>query len=210
MNNSDIEWTEFTSNPVKGECPVDCPYCYVKPLRKRYGWHEDIRFYPRELESIRRRKKPARIFVGSTIELFHDKTIQYMPEILETVRCCPQHTFLFLTKCPENLISFSPFPDNAWVGVTATDTDMAEKALYYLNQVEAVIKYISFEPLLEEIVIDLSGIHQGIIGQQTKPDNPPIPTWVDGLIDCLDRAGAKVFLKDNLKWCNPRQEIPGV
>ena len=93
MNKTGIDWCEFTSNPVKGECPVDCPYCYVKPLRKRYGWHKDIRFYPQELESIRRRKKPEGIFIGSTIELFHDMTIQSMHEIIDTIRACPQHRF---------------------------------------------------------------------------------------------------------------------
>ncbi len=80
MQKTNIEWVinpdgsqGYTSNPVRGECPVGCSYCYVKPLRTRYGWHKDIRFYPRELEAIRKRKKPAGIFLGSTIELFHDK-----------------------------------------------------------------------------------------------------------------------------------------
>jgi len=91
MQLTQIEWVKnpdgtqgYTSNPVKGECPVGCSYCYVKPFRSRYGWHKDIRFYPEELEAIRKRKKPAGIFLGSTIELFHDKTIQYMPEIMDS------------------------------------------------------------------------------------------------------------------------------
>jgi len=128
MNRTNIEWVRnsdgtqgYTSNPVRGECPVGCDYCYVKPFRQRYGWHKDIRFYPQELEAICKRKKPAGIFIGSTIELFHDKTIQYMPQIIDTTKVCPHHRIYLLTKQPQNLIKWSPFPDNCWVGVTVTD-----------------------------------------------------------------------------------------
>ena len=155
MNNSIIDWCSFTSNPVRGECPVDCSYCYVKPFRTRYGWHKDIRFYPEELESIRKRRKPTDIFIGSTIELFHDETIQYMPEIIDTIRACPQHRFYLLTKCPENLPQFSPFPDNVYLGVTVTNQGTLDKAIYYLKMVDAKVKFLSMEPLLGRINLDL-------------------------------------------------------
>ena len=142
-NITNIEWVlnqdgtqGFTSNPVRGECPVGCPYCYVKPFRARYGWHKDIRFYPKELDVIRKRKKPAGIFLGSTIELFHDKTIQYMPEIIQMMRDCPQHRFYTLIKQPQNLANFSPFPDNVYVGVSATNAVMFRKAFEGLSVVK--------------------------------------------------------------------------
>ena len=155
-----IEWVKnpdgsqgFTSNPVRGECPVGCSYCYVKPFRARYGWHKDIRFYPAELEAIRRRKKPAGIFLGSTIELFHSKTLQFMPAIRATIEACPQHRFYLLTKRPENLLAWSPFPENCYVGVSVTNQEMFETAIEYLKEVEATVKFLSFEPLLERIDI---------------------------------------------------------
>ncbi len=206
MQKSRIEWCSFTSNPVKGECPVDCSYCYVKPLRIRYGWHKDIRFYPKELEAIRRRKKPTDIFVGSTIELFHDKTIQYMPEIIETIRVCPQHRFYLLTKQPQNLPAWSPFPDNCWVGVTATNETRMLAALVFLNRIEAKVKYLSIEPLLSfnwGIPYSLSDAFENvidwvIIGAQTKPYKPPKIEWVREIVEAADEAGVPVFLKDNL------------
>lgn len=200
MNKSKIEWTEFTSNPVTGKCPVDCSYCYVKPLRKRFGWSDEIKFHPKELFNIERRKKPASIFMGSTIELFHEQTIEYMPDILHTVKLCPEHTFQFLTKCPQNLERFNPWPDNAWVGVSATDFDSTDNAIDYLEDIEARIKYLSFEPLLKEIPIPVSGfgVNWIIIGAQTNPYNPPKIDWVREIVQAADQAGIKVFLKDNL------------
>jgi len=78
MQKSSIEWCQnpdgtrgFTSNPVKGKCPVGCKYCYAEKIRKHYGWPEKLSFHAEELSAIRRRKKPAGIFLGSMIELFH-------------------------------------------------------------------------------------------------------------------------------------------
>jgi len=205
LNKSLIEWTEFTSNPVKGKCPVDCSFCYVKPLRKRYKWHEDIRFYPEELESIRRRKKPSRIFMGSTIELFHKDTIQYMPEILETVKACLQHTFMFLTKQPQNMAKFSPFPDNCYCGVTATNGFTLARAETHLQEIKAKVKFISFEPLLSSpgpgfdwMYLHDAGIKWVIIGSQTKPTIMPKIEWVKEIVEAADKANVSVFLKDSL------------
>lgn len=153
MNQTQIPWASYTSNPVRGECPVNCSYCYVKPFRARYGWHSDIRFYPEELTAIRSRKKPADIFLGSVIDLFHNDTIIYMPEIMETIRACPQHRFYLLTKQPQNLSKFSPYPPNVWLGVTVTNQQAFDKAVYYLKLVDANVKFLSMEPLLEQIKV---------------------------------------------------------
>jgi len=230
MNRTPIEWAKnpdgtqgYTSNPVRGECPVGCPYCYVKPFRKRYGWHSDIRFYPEELKAILKRRKPAGIFLGSTIELFHDKTIQYMLKIMSTIRACPQHRFYLLTKQPQNLFKFSPFPDNCWVGVTATDGYRFIEALdaLTLGKVKAKVIYLSFEPLLDwhirSDILDQDLIAQQvnwlIIGAQTKPYKPPKIEWIEEIVQAADKAGIPVFLKDNLEpvirtrgW--QRQEMP--
>jgi len=232
MNRTKIEWIKnpdgtqgYTSNPVRGECPIGCSYCFVKPFRNRYGWHKDIRFYPQELEAIRKRRKPCGIFLGSTIELFHDKTIIYMPEIMETIKAYPQHRFYLLTKQPQNLPKFSPFPENCWVGVTATNWRMYEAALEAFCQIKAHIAYLSFEPLLEQITIEESSVKPLIndfnmtlkktnkrlidwliIGAQTKPYKPPKIEWVQEIVEAADKAGIPVFLKENLKSLLPEEE----
>jgi protein gp37 len=68
--------------------------------------------------------------------------------ILDAVSHAKPHRFYLLTKQPQNLIKWSPFPENCWVGVTATNTSMAWIASKQLSQIEAAIKFLSIEPLL--------------------------------------------------------------
>lgn len=135
----------WTNNPVRGRCPVGCSYCCAL----RTIPHEDIRFYPEELDAIRNHKEPIGIFIGSTMDLFHDETIQYMDEIMDTVRACPQHNVSVLTKCYWNLQQFSPFPPNCQVGVSITTPEMARPGLEYLSNIQAGAKFVSFAPLLD-------------------------------------------------------------
>jgi protein gp37 len=231
MNKTKIEWADYTWNPITG-ClgpmgdGVRCSYCYANRLangrlREMYLANPYVlagdpadpfapRFWPERVPQPRRVKiGPSRIFVCDMSDLFGP----WVPtgctaSIFTTVQYSPQHTFLFLTKWPQRLAQFNPWPPNAWVGATATTSTEAEIALTHLADVDAAVRYISFEPLHEEIVLDMGVLDWGIIGQQTNPDLPPLLGWVYGLIDCLDRAGAKVFLKGNLQWIEPRQEWP--
>ena len=127
---------------------------------------------------------------------------------MQTIKACPQHRFYFLTKCPQNLPQFSPFPPNAWVGVSATNQAMHNEAIVCLEAIDAQVKYISYEPLLERIeanyAYDFSGLDYVlidfvIIGAQTQPYRAPAIGWVREIVRAADEAGAKVFLKDNLK-----------
>ena len=61
------------------------------------------------------------------------------------------------------------------------------------------IKFIFFSPLLDKIDIDLTGIDWGIIAAQNHPRRLPRTEWVTTLVDRLEKAGAKVFLQDNLR-----------
>jgi protein gp37 len=119
-------------------------------MYKRFKWQEKISWYPPAWDLVDTLKKPSRVFVGSTFELFHESLpYNWMEYNLLTAKKYPQHTFIFLTKQPQNLIKFSPFSDNCWVGVTATNDSMFRIACANLAEVQAKMKYISFEPLLD-------------------------------------------------------------
>jgi len=204
MQKSGIEWTDYTSNPIKGYCPMACPYCYARKIYDRFKWDKAIRFVPEELETWRRAKSGSKIFVGSMIELFGNWVKDdWLEEIFKYTKCHPDLTFQFLTKQPQNLIKWSPFPDNCWVGVTVTNDLSYGQALQWLNRIEASIRYLSFEPLLEPpAVIHLTYgevINWVIIGAQTKPYKPPKLEWVQEIIRAADGSGIPVFLKDNLR-----------
>ncbi|MBA7577996.1 hypothetical protein ES708_19852 [subsurface metagenome] len=100
---------------------------------------------------------------------------EWTEQELQMMRDCPQHRIYTLTKQPQNLPGFSPFPDNCWVGVSATNAGMWATALMNLSYVEARVKYISIEPYLGMIIgseLDLmlmknAGLNWVIIGAMT-------------------------------------------
>ena len=234
MGRTNIEWCDFSVNPVKGICPVDCKdnrgksYCYARRMYKRFKWNPEIReILPGFLfEELRVIKKPSRIFWGSTFELFHDSIPDlWRKDIFAMVGQFPQHTHIFLTKQPQNLIKWSPFPDNCWVGASVTDIDQLNNAIGALYTVKARVKFISFEPLLEQMPEKLScglvgaGISWVIIGQQTPASIKTAPkmSWIQEILVAAHNAGnIPVFMKDNLKpllvggWAGwkLRQEFP--
>lgn len=136
--------------------------------------------------------------------------------------------FYLLTKQPQELIKWSPFPDNAWVGVTATNTKAYIEANSHLAEVEAKVKYLSLEPLLEKIdcfrlppllhskvswliIGACTGTFMGMVEICKRyPEltlmpcgkkwtlQPPIE-WLREIVQAADKAGIRVFLKDNLK-----------
>ena len=205
---SKIEWCDYTINPVKGLCPMVCPYCYARRMYKRFKWNPNIRADWQETGKLP--NKPSRIFVGSTMELFGEWIKpEWMEEIFKMVKRYPQHTFIFLTKQPQNLIKWSPFPDNCWVGVSWIGDDES-RPLRHIVDIKAPVKFISFEPLLEFChwwTSDLlqqsfikAGINWVIIGAQTPYSKKTAPRieWVKEIVDAADKAKIPVFLKNNL------------
>ena len=205
MPKSKIEWCDYTINPVKGLCPVACPYCYARAMYHRFKWDSEIRFEPSVFNDLPKMKAGSRIFWGSTMELFGDWVDpEWMRLILERVKAHPELTHFFLTKQPQNLIKFSPFPDNCWVGVTVTKPEFLFPALDALDSIQCSVRYLSIEPMLAPFdVPDLSLLLEGsvdwlILGSQTKPYKPPEIEWVEEMVEACDKAGVKVFLKNNL------------
>jgi len=145
------------------------------------------------------------IFVCDMGELFGDWVpIEWQEKIFGVIKTCPQHRFYLLTKQPQNLIKFSPFPENCWVGVTATDYEQYWNAIQGLCRIDAKVKYISFEPLLRPIPIMLEpfrirAINWSIIGAQTNPLKRPHPSWVKEITEAALQASITIFHKDNLK-----------
>jgi protein gp37 len=209
MQKSKIEWTDYTLNPVKGLCPMACTYCYARRIYKRFHWDETLRYVDGWEFEIDKIKTPSRIFVGSTMELFGDwiKPV-WRQDIIQIAGANPQHTFIFLTKQPHNLPKH--FPDNCWVGVSATNWLQFSAGLGYLAATQASVKFMSFEPLLESIEFDMLQkmlfprvINWIIIGAETKNGRivkafAPKIEWIREIVEAADSAKMPVFLKDNL------------
>ncbi len=201
-----IGWANFTINPIKGKCPVACSYCYARRLYDRFKWNPEIRFEPKAMLDLPFAKKGERVFIGSTFELFYDSVPQeWLDWIFYFVKRCPWVTCIFLTKQPQNLAKWSPFPDNCCVGVSVTANGDMTLALTHLVNIKAGKRFISFEPLLGAIGMNdhmsMKGIVDWVIlGQMTpySPKTAPKVEWVEEIVEAADKAGVKVFLKDNL------------
>ena len=199
---------------------------YADPFYPRF-WPERLKELPKarswDYEGGRPRAARQRdttskgIFVCNMCEFFGDWVpARWQRGIFNVIRANSQHRFYFLTKQPQNVPNFSPFPDNCWIGVTVCNNLMATNAWKcYFDKFSAKVKFISFEPLLEDLLgFDEMIIQKAdwvIIGSQTKPYNPPKIEWVHAIVECAEKAGKPVFLKDNMKPLlgdNLRQEIP--
>lgn len=235
LSRSGIEYLTHTwgfysgcENSERGICPLGKD-CWARKITKRFEHHYpngfEPTFYPEAFLSPLHLKKPSIIGVAFMGDLFGDWVdpksgvwvdlpynkleMSLRGAIFATIVACPQHTFLFLTKCPWNLLKWSPFPDNCWIGVTATDLDSMVKACAYLLYIGAKVKFISYEPLLGDIdgalwpepskaTKNTFTPNWVIIGAQTNPYKPPKIEWVEEIVRACDKAGIPVFLKDNL------------
>lgn len=203
MPRTRIEWCDASINPVKGLCPMACDYCYARRMYKRFKWPERLEFqYAHLRHEIGKIKKPSKIFIGSTMELFGEWIkYEWVRDIFEAITHYPQHTFIFLTKQPQNLQKWSPFPDNCWIGVSATNHEQYKTGLFYLRDVKASVRFSSFEPLLHRIDVSYGLLDWVIIGQQTpvRAATTPKVEWIREIVEAADKARVPVFLKDNLK-----------
>ena len=186
------------------------------------------RFWPERVYEPAHCRKPSKIFVVDMGELFGDWIpLKWQEVIFQTIISCPQHTFQLLTKQPQNLIKWSPFPENCWVGVTITNNETLLRSTTNLGYIDAKVKFISFEPLLERLPLPYYQMNCDwlIIGAQTRPYKSPKIEWIREIVEAADEVGISVFLKDNLKPILPlskpfynwdddfgwklRQEMPG-
>ena len=143
LSKSGIEYLDYSwgiwsgcRNLETGNCSVKA--CWAKGLTVRFPnlYHNGFEptYHPEAIDSPKHLGKPSRIsvgWVGDIIGYCDSKSIA-REEIERTIKDCPQHTFLFLTKNPEKLFQWK-FPENAWVGVTATDYKMFSFALEFLK-----------------------------------------------------------------------------
>lgn len=157
MTRTKIEWCDYTKNPVKGLCPMGCPYCYAAAMYKRFGWDTKIR-YERSVLSEKLEGKPGdSYFIGSTMELFGPWIPPgWMREILAWTQGYPDRTFIFLSKFPEGMKQYEPYPNNVWLGVSITEQKDDWRIIELLN-IKAAVHFISVEPMINRV--DLTQIY---------------------------------------------------
>jgi len=216
MQKTKIEWTDYTWNPIKGICPVGCWYCYGRKIYERFKLYPEKRFSLLECAKPLHLRKPSKIFVCSTFELFHPIITDRQRELIfRVIKKCPQHTFQILTKFPQNIDR--EMPDNVWLGVSITGDDDQWKKAFDLYEKTPEVNFISFEPLFQpiEIIEELWVFDWIIIGRLTGYGNKQQPerAWIKEIVDECKASDTLIFLKNNLKkiWGEPLiQEFPNI
>lgn len=192
-----IEWTEQTWNPATGCTKISpgCAHCYAEVMARRLqamgvkGYENGfaLTLLPERLDEPLKRKRPTVYFVNSMSDLFHEEIPDtYIDKVFRVIEQAPQHTFQILTKRAERMADFMRTrrpPDNAWLGVTVENRAHGLPRIDLLRTVKARIRFLSMEPLLEDLgEVDLSSIHWVIVGGESGSSARPMqPQWASNI-----------------------------
>lgn len=180
MNETQIEWTDVTWNPMSGCARISagCAFCYAHTLAENkrgtaaFPAGFDLTIRPHKLREPYRLKKPSLIFTNSMSDLFWDQIPDdYRRRVIDVIADTPQHQYQVLTKRPDTMLrvgrELGGYPDNMWCGVSVEDA-RATKRIDALRDVPASVRFLSVEPLLSDLgPLDLSGIHWVITGGES-------------------------------------------
>jgi len=215
---SKIEWTERTWNPTTGCTKVSpgCKHCYAEVMAKRLqamgvrGYENGflMSVLPERLSEPLRRRKPTIYFVNSMSDLFHeDIPFAFLDKVFDVIRQTPQHTYQILTKRAGRMRRYFSankrmVPDNAWLGVSVEDKKYGLKRIDELRMVDARIRFLSLEPLLEDLgELDLTNIHWAIVGGESGPKARPMKqAWVEKIRSQCERQNVAFFFKQWGGW----------
>ncbi len=211
-----IEWTDKTWNPTVGCNKVSpgCKNCYAEALTKRfykqYPNGFEFTIHPQRLDDPRRWRKPSRVFVNSMSDLFHEQMpFGFLQEVFHVMEECPQHVFQILTKRHKRLAELAPelnWPNNVWMGVSVENQDYAHR-VDYLKQVPATVRFLSCEPLLGPLKLNLEEIHWVIVGGESGSGHRPIQAdWIRDVRDQANVLDVAFFFK---QWGGIRPKSGG-
>lgn len=221
---SRIEWTEKTWNPVVGCTKISpgCTNCYAEAMAKRLqamgtpgyenGFTPSLR--PEKLNEPLVRKKGTIYFVNSMSDVFHEAVpFDFVDRIFDVIQRTPWHTYQVLTKRADRLAEYfttRKTPRNAWLGVSVENAKHGLPRIDLLRSVDAKIRFLSVEPLLEDLgEIDLQLIHWVIVGGESGPQARPMQeAWVESIRRQCENAGTAFFFKQWGGWGADGQRRP--
>ena len=196
----------LTTIPVNGNRPI---------------WNGKINIAKEKLfNEPKRWKEPSIIFVNSMSDLFYEEVSEELIfKIFDKMMNYNWHKYLVLTKrekrmkdvidkyCEARNLDF--LPDFIWIGVSVEDKKRAALRIPYLASSRASVKFISAEPLLEEVdfskypLMDwyIAGGESVEIGYDEKDARPFDVNWARKIRDFCKESGVAFHMKQI--GCNP-------
>ena len=212
---SKIEWTDHTFNPWIGCQHVSpgCDHCYAERQNAFRKWNGGTwgPHAPRKRTSEATWKNPIkwnaearkfrdeyghrpRVFCASLADVFDNQVPpEWREDLFALFRDCRRLDWLLLTKRPQNIRKMLPSDwgegyRNVWLGTTAENQEWFDRRWKHLQDMPAVVKFISYEPALGPLRLPKHGalpdwlISGGESGSEARPMNPQ---WVRDIIrDC--------------------------
>ena len=215
-DNSTIEWTDATWNPVRGCTKISpgCKHCYAERFAERFRGVKghafeqgfDLRLVSEKLAEPLKWGNPRKVFVNSMSDLFHEGVPEdYIRQVCEVMRTASWHTFQVLTKRSERMRDLlnGPLSEfvglvNVWWGVSVEDRRFGLPRIGHLRQVRgAKMRWLSVEPLLEDLGrLSLKGIGWVVVGGESGPGaRPMVADWVRHIQVQCDEQGVPFFFK---------------
>lgn len=218
---SSIEWTDATWNPVTGCTKISqgCKFCYAERMakrlqamgQKRYANAFQLTLQFEALETPLRWRKPRTIFVNSMSDLFHKEvSTAYIKRVFSVMERARQHRFQVLTKRAGRLRQVAaqlPWPENVWMGVSV-ELDRHVDRINDLRQIPAAVRFLSLEPLLGPLPsLNLEGIDWVIVGGESGPKSRPMDSeWVRDIRERCAAERVPFFFK---QWGGKNKKAAG-
>jgi len=177
----------------------------------KFVWRGRVRLDHKALEIPGSWKKARRIFVNSMSDLFHDGVpAEFVQQVWKVMEATPQHTYQILTKRPERMADITaslPVLKNVWLGTSVENAEYLNR-IDDLRRVRAIVRFISFEPLLSSVAAaDLRDIHWAIVGGESGPRaRPMMQKWVDEIKARCRKSNTAFFFK---QWGGVRKKTTG-
>ncbi|WP_017327110.1 DUF5131 family protein [Synechococcus sp. PCC 7336] len=229
MRDSKIEWTDHTFNPWWGCTKVSpaCDNCYAEAWAKRTGhsvwghraerrslsdnyWMQPLVWDKEAGESGRKR-----VFCASMADVFEwrQDLNKYRRRLWQLIEDTPNLDWLLLTKRPHLAGRLTPWgdnwPTNVWLGTTVEDQAAALKRIPKLVESNARVKFLSCEPLLEDLDLSrwISSLSWVITGGETgSKARPTSPDWFRHIRDVCVQHNVPFHFKQWGDWF-PAQEM---
>lgn len=224
-DNSAIEWTDATWNPVTGctKISAGCDNCYAERFAERfrgvdghpYAMGFDLTLRPERIEQPVGWRRPRMIFVNSMSDLFHKSVpLDYVDRVFDTMERADWHVFQVLTKRSSRLRDYvnrryrnRVAPTHIWLGVSVEDGGKLSR-VRHLKDANAGVRFLSIEPLVGPIgLLELDGVHWVIVGGESGPRARPMQEeWAISVRDQCDDQGVAFFFK---QWGGLRPKSGG-
>jgi protein gp37 len=221
-----IEWVDHTFNPWIGCTRVSpaCDNCYAAAMSHRRKWARFEPRAPRRRTTAANWQQPlrwdrkaqaagrrAKVFGPSLADPFDaEVSPEWREDYLRLIEATPHLDWILLTKRPlvaRKFFAGRRVPDNLWPGITAENQAMLDLRAPHLLAIEAKVRVVSAEPLLEALDLgrylpDLGWvIAGGESGPRARPSNPD---WFRSLRAQCSAAGVPLFFK---QWGEHGQDM---